>query len=85
LLKIGQKHQTLHEDLSEGKGKGHPGTGREGPKGEWVYGSTLSLTTTPVVGGWSAPRPGRFIPGPLETGVENLAPHRDSIPGPSSP
>ena len=51
-------------------------------------------------GGWSAPRPGRFTPGkdtlpivqeaawatePVWTGAENLAPHRDSIPGPSSP
>ena len=50
-------------------------------------------------GGWSTPRLGRFTPGkdlvPLVqeagldpglfwTGAENLAPHRDSIPGPSS-
>ena len=50
-------------------------------------------------GGGSAPRPGRFTPGkdpvpivqeagwdpgPVWTGAENLAPHRDSIPGPSS-
>jgi hypothetical protein len=51
-------------------------------------------------GGWSAPLPDRFIPendpvhnveedewgpGPVWTGAENLAPLRDSIPGPSSP
>ena len=26
-----------------------------------------------------------WAPGPVWTGAENLAPHRDSIPGPSSP
>jgi hypothetical protein len=51
-------------------------------------------------GGWLAPRPGRFtlrkdpVPieqeagwasGPVWTCAKNLAPHRDSIPGPSSP
>ena len=51
-------------------------------------------------GGWSTSRPGRFTPGkdpvpivqeagwvtrPVWTGAENLASHRDSIPGPSSP
>ena len=51
-------------------------------------------------GGWSTSRPGRFTPrkdpvpivqevglaaGPVWTGAENFAPHRDSIPGPSSP
>jgi hypothetical protein len=50
-------------------------------------------------GEWSAarphPRPGidpvpivqdvGWAPGPVWTGAENLAPHRDSIPGPSSP
>ena len=51
-------------------------------------------------GGWSAPRPGRFItgkhpvtivqeagwaPGQVWTDAEKLAPHRDSIPGPSRP
>ena len=50
--------------------------------------------------GGAAPRSGSFTPGkypvpivqeagwapgPVWTGVENLAPHRDSIPGPSSP
>ena len=51
-------------------------------------------------GGESVPSPGRFTPGkdpvptvqeagwapgPVWKGAENLAPHRDSIPGPSSP
>ena len=39
-----------------------------------MYGSTVSLTSTPVVGEWSAPRPGRFTPNSLQTGAENLAP-----------
>ena len=30
---------------SKGKGKVHPGTGHEGPEGEWMYSSTLSLTS----------------------------------------
>jgi len=49
---------------------------------------------------WSPPRPGRFTsgngpvlivyeaewaPGPVWTSTENLAPHRDSIPGPFNP
>jgi len=50
--------------------------------------------------GWSEPRPGRFTPGedsvpivqeaewapePVWMGAEYLTPHRDLIPGPSSP
>ena len=30
----------------KGKGKGHPVTGHESPEGEWMYSSTLSLTST---------------------------------------
>jgi hypothetical protein len=53
------------------------------------------------LGGWSAPHLGRFAPikektvptvkeagwapGPIWMSAENLAPHWDSIPGPSSP
>jgi hypothetical protein len=59
----------------------------------------ISLTSALVWSGWSTPRPGRFITGnyPLSTveeggwakgsvwtGKENVVPHRDSIPGPSS-
>jgi hypothetical protein len=91
---------TLHEDLSEGKRKVHPRTRREGPEVEWVYGSTLSLTSTPDVVGWSASLPGRFTPGPHQRGAENLAPtvirspdhparseslYRLSCPGPRRP
>jgi len=51
----------------------------------------------PRCGGWSTPRPGPFIPGketrfPLRVGPRagldgcgTSRPHRDSIPGPSSP
>ena len=59
--------------------------------------STLSLNSALDGGGWSTPRPGRFTPGKDPVPIvqearwvsgpvsENLAPHRDSIPGPSSP
>ena len=47
----------------EGKGKVHPRTGHEGPKGEQRYSATLSLTPALDGGGWSTPRPGRFIRG----------------------
>ena len=63
----------------------------------YLYSSSTSALDG---GGWSTPRPGRFTPGkepvpiveeagwatgPGWTGVENLAPHRDSNFGPSSP
>ena len=82
------------------KGKGHPWTGHESAEGEWRNSSTLSLTSALDGRGWSTPRTGRFTPekgplaivqkvecapGPVWTDAENLAPHRDSIPGPSSP
>jgi len=50
---------------------------------EWSYPRPISFTAeedpVPVVceAGWP--------PGPTWTGAENLAPHGDSIPGPSSP
>jgi len=40
-----------------------PRTVHEGPKGEWRYGSALSLTSTLDGGGWSTPRPDRFTSG----------------------
>jgi hypothetical protein len=64
------------------------------------YSSTLSLTSAIDRGGCSTPRPGRSTPGkdpvpivqeaewaagPVWTGAKNLAPHRDSISGSSSP
>ena len=92
------KHRLKYE--IKVKGTVHPRTGHEGPEGEQMYSSTLPLTSALDGGGWSAPRPGRFTPrkdpvpivqeagwapGPVWTGAENLAPHRDSIPGPSTP
>jgi len=47
----------------KGKGKGHPITGHEGPEVEKRYNSTLSITSALDGGGWSMPRPDRFIPG----------------------
>ena len=81
-------------------GKVHPRTGYEGREGEQVYSSTLFLTSSLDEGGCSTPCTGRFTPGknavpivqevgwapgPVWTGAENLAHHRNSIPGPSSP
>jgi hypothetical protein len=82
------------------KGKGHPRTDHEGPEGEYRYSSTLSITSALDGGGWSAPSPGPLYPrdrlGTHCTGgwvgpragldvCEKSRPHRDSIPGPSSP
>jgi len=49
--------------MHEGKGKGHPRTGHEGPEGEQMYRSTFSLTSALDGGGWSTRCPGRFTPG----------------------
>ena len=66
----------------------HPGRVHEGPKGEYRYSSTLSLTTALDGGRWSTPRPNSvtpgkdpvpivqeagWAPGPVWTGAENLA------------
>ena len=84
----------------KGKGKALPITGHEGPEGEQMCSYTLPSTAALDGGGWSMPRPGRFtplkdpvlivqeagwVPGPVCTVAEDLAPHRDLIPGPSSP
>jgi hypothetical protein len=37
--------------------------GREGPEGEWSYGSTVSLTSALDESDWSTLRPGRLIAG----------------------
>ena len=73
----------------KGKGKGRPITGHEESEGEQMYSSTLPSTSALDGGGWSTSRPGRFTPrkypvpivqeagwapGPVWTGVENLAP-----------
>ena len=85
---------------NKGKGKGLPRPGHEDPEEEQMFSSTLYLTSALDGGGWSTPRPGRFTPekdpvpivreagrapGPVWTDAENIAPHRDSSPGPSRP
>ena len=76
----------LHLQILD-KSKCHPRTGHEAPYSEQRYNTTLSLTSTLEEGGWSKPRHGRFTPekdpvptgwapGPVWTGVLNLAPTR---------
>jgi hypothetical protein len=43
------------------QGQVHHGTGHEGPEGKEKYGYALSLTSAQDGGGWSTPRPSRFI------------------------
>jgi hypothetical protein len=50
-------------EISVLKGKVHPRTGHEGPEGEYMFSSTLSLTSVLDWGGWSTPRLGRFTTG----------------------
>jgi hypothetical protein len=81
------------------KGKGHPRTGHEDPKGEQIYSSILSLTSVLDEGGCSTPRPVRFTPrerpgthcigglvGPRAglDGCGKSRPYLNSIPGPSA-
>ena len=85
---------------AKGKDKVQPRTGHEGPEGEQRYSYTLSLTSaldgvsgqrhapaalppgkrpgTHCIGGWVGPRSGL-------DGCGKSRPHRDSIPGSSSP
>jgi hypothetical protein len=81
---------TMDKLGKESKYKIHPKTGHEAPEGEYRYSYTLSLTSALEEGGSSTPRPSRFTPGkdtrnplcrrlvgppgPVWTGVENLAP-----------
>jgi hypothetical protein len=95
------KFTSLYLYLQLGKGKVHPTTGHEGPEGEQMYSSTLSLTSALEVGVGgqrhvpAALRPERRpgthctagLVGP-RTGLDGCGkslPHRDSIPEPSSP
>ena len=85
--------------LSKGKDKVHLLTGHKGPEGEQIYISTLSSTSAldGVGGRRHAPaalarkRPGthctggRVGPRAGLDGCRKYLPHRDSIPGPSSP
>jgi len=49
--------------LCKGKSKVHPKTGHEGPDGEYMYSSTLSLTSALNEGGRSTPCPAVLPPG----------------------
>ena len=90
---------TMVSIIIRAKGKGHPRTGHEGPEVEQMYSSSLSLTSALDAGGQSTPRPGHLTPGkdpvPIIGGLVGPSagldgggksrPHRDSIPGMSSP
>jgi hypothetical protein len=61
-LIMGSKSHPLSYPVGEGKGKGHPRTGHEGPEGEQMFSCTLPSTSALEVGGWSTPaalRPGK--------------------------
>jgi len=60
----------------QGKGKVHPITGYEGPKGERRYNPTLSLTSVLDKGGWLMPRPGYFAPGRETADPLNIQIHK---------
>ena len=81
--------------MGKGKGKVHPITSHKDPEGEQMYSSTLSLNSAlDGVGGQRhapAALPGTHCigswmgPGNVMDGCGKSHPHRDSIPGPSSP
>jgi hypothetical protein len=48
---------------AKGKGKVRPRIGHEGPDGEYMYTSILSLTSALDGRGWLTKRLGRFAPG----------------------
>jgi len=100
LLNSTQNFSSYRRENTIHKGKAHPTTCHEGPKGGAEVKLYSFLNLGARWGGLSTPRPGRFIPrkdpvpivleagwapGPIWTNAENLAPHRDSISGPSSP
>jgi hypothetical protein len=88
-------HSTSGTTLDQnyiGKGKGHPITGHQGPRGG-VEVELYSFSTSAIEGGgWSASCPGRFTPrkdpvqeagwapGPVWTCAKNLAPTGISSP-----
>jgi len=86
------------ERFRKGKGIVYPRTDNEDPEGEYRYSSTLSLNSTLDGMGGQRHAPAALTsgkirypfcrrgcaPGQVWTLEENLALHRDSIPGPSS-
>jgi len=96
MLMSTDKIRTCFIIVDKGKVKVHPRTGHEGPEVKQRCSCTLSLTSALEGDGWSMTRPGcinlgeivqeaGWAPGPIWKAAKNLAPHRDSIPGPSSP
>jgi hypothetical protein len=88
------------KDCGDVAGNVHPITCHEGTDRELTYSCTLSLISALDGRGWLTPSPGRFspgndtvstvqeagwAPGPVWTGTENVASHRDSMAGPSRP
>ena len=47
----------LDTNNSNGKDKGHPGTGQEGPEWQQIYNSTIPSTSALDGDEWSTPRP----------------------------
>jgi hypothetical protein len=54
----------------QGKGKGRPRTGHEGPEGEYSYGSTLPLTSALDGVGGQRHAPAALLPGKRPDGLE---------------
>jgi len=96
---LNRQHVQSEPRLSKCKGKVRLRIGHEGPEGEYKYSSTLSLTSALDGMGGQSHAPAALPPGktryPLyrrlgvpqgRSGrVRKSRPHRDSIPGPSSP
>jgi len=93
-------NHNIYQGSVRWKGKVHPCTGRTAHRGNrgvallflghgtrrgWV----VSFTPRPLFIPGKDPLPivqeAGWAPGPVWTGAENLALHRDSVPGPSSP
>jgi hypothetical protein len=99
--KVRWEHTIIFIYKCTGKGKFDPRTGHEGSDEDYRYNSAVSLTLALDGDRCSTPRPGRltprerdpvpivqdagWAPGPVWTGMDNVLPHRDLIPGPSSP
>ena len=100
LRKKEQYIKELKQYKGKCKGKVHPRTGHKGIEWEWIYRSTISLTSDLHGGGWETPYPCHFIPqekpgthctgswvGP-RAGLDSCGKscsQEDLIPGPISP
>jgi hypothetical protein len=61
-MKVGRPGRNV-KVKGKGKGEVHPRTGHEGTEWEYIYSSTLFVTSTLDGDGWSTPRPGHFTRG----------------------